>query len=58
MGSLPRSDASIERITKLKDRLRKVGKKERTERELDRAGRQVVAARSPFREVRDCRKHW
>ncbi len=39
MGSLSRSEEAIERIAKLKDRLRKVGKKERSERKSDRAGR-------------------
>jgi len=32
MDSLPKSEEAIERIAKLKDRLRKVGKKERAER--------------------------
>jgi predicted nucleic acid-binding protein len=39
MRSLPRSEEAIERIAKLKDRLRKVGKRERAERESERAGR-------------------
>jgi hypothetical protein len=39
MGSLPKSAEAVERITKLKDRLRKVGKRERAERESERADR-------------------
>lgn len=39
MGSLPGSEEAIERIARLKDRLRKVGKKERSERKSERSGR-------------------